>query len=545
MKAFSFFRISGIILIFLILTVYFVHEGKADQCTVIAWNDLGMHCMDNDFSVFAILPPYNTLHAQLIDKKTGILLTEGAALTYEATKDTHKSINTSSFKKTNFWNWAFPIFGVNLMNDVGLPGNPVQSKKRATIVYDSAHGYWKAEGIPTVPYDDKLKPNYYSMVKIVAKDAKGKTIATTKTVLPVSDEMNCSFCHTSEVGDPAAMPSHGWVNDPNPDKDWKRNILSLHDDKNSGNPLYAAALAVNQFSTTGLLTTSDSGNPMLCADCHSSNALGKPGISGIKQLTTAVHSWHAVNAMDDNTGMPLDLTTDRSACYYCHPGSTTQCLRGVMGKAVTANGDLLLQCQSCHGAMSRVGAEGRAGWVDLPSCQNCHYQSDETGSYVRDTSVFDSSGNVRQATSIFSTGPNLYKMSSEHGGVQCEACHGSTHAEYPSSEANDNVQSMLLQNYPGTVTECSVCHPKDKPVTRSGGPHGIHTIGQKWVDAHGEDVIGNIQSCTVCHGKDYKGTFLSKTSTKRKLDDAEGHKKTFSSGHIVSCFDCHNSFQAD
>ena len=41
---------------------------------VIAWNNLGMHCMDADFSVFAILPPYNTIQAQVIDP-TGHLVT--------------------------------------------------------------------------------------------------------------------------------------------------------------------------------------------------------------------------------------------------------------------------------------------------------------------------------------------------------------------------------------------------------------------------------------------------------------------------------------
>jgi len=27
--------------------------------TVLGWNDLGMHCMDSDYSLFAILPPFN------------------------------------------------------------------------------------------------------------------------------------------------------------------------------------------------------------------------------------------------------------------------------------------------------------------------------------------------------------------------------------------------------------------------------------------------------------------------------------------------------
>ncbi|MCZ7634918.1 MAG: hypothetical protein M5U12_01925 [Verrucomicrobia bacterium] len=33
---------------------------------LVGWNDLGMHCLDADFSVFSLLPPFNTIHAQLI-----------------------------------------------------------------------------------------------------------------------------------------------------------------------------------------------------------------------------------------------------------------------------------------------------------------------------------------------------------------------------------------------------------------------------------------------------------------------------------------------
>jgi hypothetical protein len=32
--------------------------------TVLAFNDLGMHCMDREFSVFSILPPFNVVHSQ-------------------------------------------------------------------------------------------------------------------------------------------------------------------------------------------------------------------------------------------------------------------------------------------------------------------------------------------------------------------------------------------------------------------------------------------------------------------------------------------------
>ncbi len=33
---------------------------------ILATNDLGMHCVDADFSVFSILPPYNVVNAQVI-----------------------------------------------------------------------------------------------------------------------------------------------------------------------------------------------------------------------------------------------------------------------------------------------------------------------------------------------------------------------------------------------------------------------------------------------------------------------------------------------
>ena len=43
------------------------------EYALIGWNNLGMHCMDADYSVFSILPPYNTIHAQLVDTRTGLV----------------------------------------------------------------------------------------------------------------------------------------------------------------------------------------------------------------------------------------------------------------------------------------------------------------------------------------------------------------------------------------------------------------------------------------------------------------------------------------
>ena len=47
-------------------------------------------------------------------------------------------------------------------------------------------------------------------------------------------------------------------------------------------------------------------------------------------------------------------------------------------------------------------------------------------------------------------------MSTGHGGLFCEACHGSTHAEWPAANpnANDNVPATQIQGHTGYIAEC-------------------------------------------------------------------------------------------
>ena len=44
----------------------------AANYTILAANDLGMHCADQDFRIFSILPPYNVLNAQVLMKGSGL-----------------------------------------------------------------------------------------------------------------------------------------------------------------------------------------------------------------------------------------------------------------------------------------------------------------------------------------------------------------------------------------------------------------------------------------------------------------------------------------
>ncbi len=517
--------------------------------TVVGWNNLGMHCLDADFSVFGILPPYNTIQAQVIDP-SGNLVTSasGVTVTYEGVADPTGSVNTTSAGKTNFWDHVKDLFGVALPVNAGLkgknmpgPGNPPQP-----MTFDPSRSWFIAEGIPITPSDDAGKKNTYPLMKIVARDASGSLLASTSIVLPVSDEMDCSACHASGSG-PAAKPSSGWVYDPNPQRDYRRNIIRLHDDRNITNPVYLSALTAAGYNPAGLTQTVEmDGKAVLCANCHRSEALAGSGMTGISPLTSAVHTLHS-GVIDPTNGLPLDATANRSACYRCHPGSTTRCLRGVMGAAVAADGTLAMQCQSCHGPMSAVGSPARTGWLDEPSCGSCHTGTAVTNSgQIRYTSVFTSSGTVRvPADPTFTTNPNtplapysLYRFSRGHGGLQCSACHGSTHAEYPAAHPNDNLQSIALQGHVGKIGECVTCH-NTSPTTVSGGPHGMHPVGAAWVSAHGDAAESNRTACQACHGTDDHGTVLSRAFGDRTLTTSFGTKVLWR-GFTVTCYLCHN-----
>ena len=393
---------------------------------VIAWNDLGMHCYDDDFSKFSILPPYNTLWAQVIKRgATPEIVTSGITVEYSFEN------NTTSQGKTNFWNYADKLFGVNLSPDTGLKG------KKLSGTMDNAGDHFIAEGIPLTQYNDDGSVNYYQTAIVTVKDAQGNIIAQTRTVAPVSNEMHCSNCHQDNGVEGIATGNY------------RTNILTLHDREEG----------------THLMDS----QPVLCASCHPSNALGTTGNQ--ESLSHVIHSKHK-----DKVPAGID------GCYNCHPGPNTQCLRGVMFQKG-------MQCTDCHGTMADVANKARNPWLDEPNCGNCHeYGTDNN---------------------------QLYRMSKGHGGVYCEACHGSTHAILPSGLEADNQQIMMLQGKKGPLNKCSVCHTDGRT---GDNPHEAKYHPDGWKDQHGDYVEKNgYTSCAQCHGQDYRGG---------------------TSG--VSCYQCHN-----
>jgi hypothetical protein len=394
----------------------------ADQYKIIGWNDLGMHCMNESFANLAVLPPYNNLWAQVIRQDSNPeIVTSGVTVEYSIID------NTRSVGKTDFWQYAKQLFGKDLEPDVGLSGAKLAGKMQI-----AAGDHFAIEGVPLTPYLDSAPgpgSQYwypYQKAHLVAKDSvTGAVLAETITVAPVSTEMRCDTCHADGMREGIAT---GNV---------ETNILTLHD----------------QEEETNLMGS----RPVLCANCHGSNALGVPDKPDIPNLSRAMHNRHApggdaaaspwlaaaqaLTARADSATIPTAVADEgTNNCYLCHPGQQTQCLRDVMySKGVT--------CIDCHGGTAAVADPARRPWIDLPRCGTCH-------------------------ASQFAENPGKrYRDSVGHGGLYCESCHGSPHAILPTVQYNDNIQNIALQGHPGTLDTCTVCHTQ---IPAGAGPHGIN-----------------------------------------------------------------------
>ena len=432
-------------------------DKAGDEYVLLAWNNLGMHCISDSDPWWVLLPPANDIYAQLVRRgDVPEVVTEGVSLHYKVEPGFEDSAS-----KVRFWEFAKSLFGADLAPNVGLAGNGLDGEMKLNGDLRCFH----ADLIPVVPYPDGGGVNPYPLFSVEARDvATGKVLAATRIVAPTSTEMGCRNCHGGEwrVAGVAGFTD-----------ETSRDVLVVHD----------------KINGTDLVKRAEAGEPQLCQSCHADPVLGTKGREDTLNFPAALHGWHA-NYLSDRGA---------EACAACHPNSpegTTSCLRGV-------HDEVGLDCTNCHGtledhalsllrkeeeagkksaarlmanlkprAVEEVGeVNGRTPWLQEPDCLNCH-------------KGFEPPDTMDGFNTWTEGGGDLFRLRRDDmDALMCEACHGSTHAVYPARKDSgygidrDNIpplQYMGEAQPMGRGGNCNVCHI-DTEYTAKDSAH--HTMG--------------------------------------------------------------------
>jgi hypothetical protein len=383
---------------------------QRDRFMLLAWSTRGMHTVAEVEGLLSLLPPGNSLRAQLIRRgKRPEIVNQGVLLTYRV----------DSFRA----------------------GTNRPSALKGEMVVDE--DLFLADDLVLSP---AARPDLvpYPVVTIEARDENETLLATTKVVLPVSAEMGCSNCHGGQTGDRVGLTRVTALN-----------ILQRHD----------------RLSHTRLLAIARDGQTIRCQSCHADSLVKAAGDPSRLNLSTAIHGFHAgflrVKGADacafchpsppTATASTLrDIhATIGMACTHCH-GTMEDHALGLLrqehqaGKTQAA----VLMSHLRPWAEPRVDLiKPRNPWSNQPDCLHCHvdFQTPHT----------DTLGNswTRDASELFRS------RTDDGGRLMCAACHSSPHALYPADNQLgaqlDVLQPLQYQHNRlplGANRNCAVCH---------------------------------------------------------------------------------------
>ncbi|WP_461208421.1 cytochrome C [Desulfocurvus sp. DL9XJH121] len=415
-------------------------DKDKDEYVLLAWNNLGMHCISDSDPWWVLLPPANDIYAQLVRRgEVPERVTEGVTLRYKVEKEFENPAG-----HVRFWEFAKSLFGAEPPKNVGLAGKGLSGE----MELNGDLGCFHADLVPVVPYPDAGGYNPYPLFTVEARDESGKVLATTRIVAPTATEMGCRNCHGGEwrVGGVAGFTD-----------ETSRDILVVHD----------------KINGTDLVAQAEAGKPKLCQSCHEDPVLGTKGRPDTLSFPAALHGWHA-NYLSGRGA---------EACAACHPNNPegpTSCLRGV-------HDEVGLDCTSCHGtledhALSLLKKEQENGkkaadrfmknlaprtvdsveavnpripWLQEPDCLNCH-------------KGFEPPETMDGFNTWTKGGSELFRLRHDDmGALMCEACHGSTHAVYPARKDSgygvdrDNIPALQYMGKAqpmGKGGNCGLCH---------------------------------------------------------------------------------------
>jgi hypothetical protein len=379
---------------------------------VFSWNDLGMHCANPTYDKLVILPPYNTIMAQVVKRgNPPQVVTQGIVVKYSIIN------NIYSYGKGGyggFWDYSQQLFGTALPHNIGLTGNGLLGSM--TVEND----HFIIKGIPVTPIDDNMAWSPYQVAMITVEDGNGNILASTTNTVPVSDEINCAKCHGANAFD---------------------DILTKHDASHGTNLM---------------------GNkPVLCASCHPDPALGAAG-NGAIYLSQAIHGFHGnrgaacYDCHPGNTtkcSRSLKHTTDDGNCITCHGDVANVAATIVAGRVPWASEP---SCSTCHSDVDGVNtgtalyrnSEGHGNLY----CSACHgsphamYPSRELSDNYQPLQYQNFSSAIKSIGS-------------------CGGCHSDSRGQ-----GSDGFGETHGGSNPEHTNACHICHT-EVPATPAQWPH--------------------------------------------------------------------------
>lgn len=415
-------------------------DKNSAEYVLLAWNTLGVQGISDSTQQWLMLPPGNTIYAQLIKRgDSPRVVTQNVELRYAVEPNF-----SNPQERIAFWDNVEKLLGKKPEPGVGLQGKGLSGN----MDLQPEDNAFVAAAIPVVPYPRDGGFNPYPVVEIQALDAaSGEILAHTRVTAPATTEIGCKNCHGGgwKVDDSAGFTAATG-----------EDILASHD----------------KLSNTNLLTQARNGQPVLCQSCHADSALNQAGEDGLLNFSAAIHGWHA-NYLRDMPG--------GEACATCHASRSdgaTRFFRSHHGR--------FLDCSNCHGTMEehsiallkqeQSGAtQERAGlmmehlststvesaaqvkprkpWAQQPDCLTCHED-------------FGTGMSMNAFNTWSKNAAGLYRNRHDQmGAIMCAACHGSPHALYPANKgaALDNIQPLQYQGNDRPIgNDCMVCHTVPK-----------------------------------------------------------------------------------
>ena len=435
---------------------------------ILASNDLGMHCACPSFSTFMLLPPYNTLRAQVLQTGGTDPVLLGASSQYKVTYDLLENTDAGLKADPYFANWIqnapkiFPGFQpvradgrIQGLTGATLSGD-MEVKTTATTTYFEKAGIpaypvvtGTAADIMTDPLGGPNRTPYLTGRVQVVETATNKVMASDDVTVPVAFG-GCCNCHV-KVAQSYGMP----------------------------------ATPQGSFQTMGMLHARNAkidfayldpdgdgvGGPIRCSTCHWDPAMGEsraPGFAATypnykilpgaaftsADVRTSQYSFsdvlHRYHVQSSAVLSSYDANIAKN-CYDCHPGNGVNCYRDTHTQKTNATGQPIW-CTDCHGDLNQRVAQGQLtnpwSYQTLPSCAQCHGAKYGELSGPSDASWVN--------VGVF--GKYLNSSGHKFDKLLCSSCHGSPHGLNPSTLAKDNVQNISLQNDARAVGVCSTCH---------------------------------------------------------------------------------------